>query len=130
MRAEEIMQKDVITVSPDLPVKNFEGFLTEEEISGAPVVANDGRLLGVASKTDVVRALSEEVVSRTRELMEPELTVEDIMTRGTVVVSPEDDIRDVARQMVEGHLHRVLVVEEDSVVGIVTAFDLLRVLAG
>ncbi|MFQ5515537.1 MAG: HPP family protein [Myxococcota bacterium] len=126
MRAEDVMQKDVISVSPHLPLKNFEEFLTEEEISGAPVVGRDGRILGIASKTDVVRALSDQGASSALEQMGLDLTVEDIMTRDLVTVGPQEELTSVARRMIDGHLHRVLVVDGDNVLGIVTTFDLLR----
>ena len=127
VRAADLMQKGVLSVSPELPVSDFEGFLTGEDISGAPVVDARGDLLGIASKTDIVRALGTE----SRQLVEllPEgLTVEDIMTRDVVCVAPEDDVKRVAQCMVEGGLHRVLVVDSDGVTGIITSFDLLRLL--
>lgn len=128
MRAADVMQKGVISVSPELSVLEFEEFLTSEDISGAPVTGNTGQILGIASKTDIVRVLSEEMSDQMRDLLQPDLTVNDIMTREIVTVRPDEDVREVARRMIDGHLHRVLVVTSEDVVGIITTFDLLKLL--
>jgi CBS domain-containing protein len=129
MRVTEFMQKSVITVSPELPVGELERLLAEEEIGGVPVVADDGRLLGIVSKTDVVRALAESVEGGLGELFPPEQSVEDIMTPSVVTVGPSASLAEVARLMIDGRLHRVLVADGGRILGIVTPFDVLRVLA-
>ncbi len=123
MRVRDIMQQGIISVSPELALKDFQELHTGEDISGAPVTGSDGRLVGVASKTDIVRALADEVSQR--DILTPELTVEDVMTTDVVTVRPEAELREVARMMIDGNLHRVIVTEGDEVLGIVTTFDLL-----
>lgn len=54
-----IMQEDVTTVRPGLSVHDLARVLSDEGISGVPVVAVDGRLLGVVSASDVVRTAAE-----------------------------------------------------------------------
>lgn len=127
MRVSEIMHEGIVEVSPELGLREFEELLTVEDISGAPVTGGDGKLLGIASKTDIVRILSEEA-STNDELFGSALTVEDIMTREVVTVSPDEDVKSIARHMIDGQLHRVLVMRDSEVVGIVTAFDLLKLL--
>jgi CBS domain-containing protein len=127
MRASEIMHEGIVEVSPELGLREFEELLTVEDISGAPVTGPDGKLIGIASKTDIVRILSEQA-SENEELFDPALTVEDIMTREVVTVSPDEDVKSIARHMIDGQLHRVLVMRDSEVVGIVTAFDLLKLL--
>jgi CBS domain-containing protein len=129
MRAADVMQKGIISVSPELSVLEFEEFLTSEEISGVPVCGTMGQILGIASKTDIIRVLSEEKSDQMRELLQPDLTVGDIMTREIVTVRPDEDVREVARRMIDGHLHRVMVVTSEDVVGIITTFDLLKLLS-
>ncbi|MGD2069976.1 MAG: CBS domain-containing protein [Gemmatimonadota bacterium] len=55
----DIMQTDVTTVAPGLSVRELTRILSEQGISGAPVTAADGRLIGVVSTSDVVRLASE-----------------------------------------------------------------------
>jgi CBS domain-containing protein len=127
--AEDMMQKGVVSVSPELPLEDFEELLTAEDVSGAPVTDVNGKLVGIASKTDIVRGLSEQMSSSLREMNGAGLTVADVMTEDVVTVAPDDSMESVARKMVDGSLHRVLVTEDDEVVGIITSLDVLRVIA-
>ena len=52
---EEIMQREVVTVTPDTPVRDFLRLLVDAHISGVPVVADSGEIVGVVSATDVIR---------------------------------------------------------------------------
>jgi CBS domain-containing protein len=130
MRAADVMEKDLVTVSPELTLDRFEELLTLEDIGGAPVVDANGALVGIASKTDIVRALSEELSEREQDGFElgAEMQVGDIMTTEVVTVTPGEDVRAVAQRMIDAHVHRVLVVEGTEVVGIITSLDLLRAL--
>jgi CBS domain-containing protein len=80
------------------------------------------------SQTDIVRALSERGPSELQELLGPGLAVEEIMTREVLTVSEDEDVRDVARKLIGAGVHRALVTDGDDVVGIITAFDMLKVL--
>jgi len=128
MKAADVMQKGVLCVSPELSAGDFEEFLTSEDISGAPVIDGDGTLVGIATKTDLVRNYMEEVRSQLTEI-DSGFTVEEIMTTDTVCVSPKDDIKSVAARMVDAHVHRVLVQEDGELLGIITSFDLLKLYA-
>lgn len=57
------------------------------------------------------------------------LTAEDAMTREIVMVGPDATVDELARTMLEHHVHRLLVGEDRELRGVVTTFDLLRVLA-
>jgi len=122
------MQRGVVSVSPELPVAELESFLTSEEISGAPVIDTNGKLLGIVSQTDVIRALSEEPSVDLKELLTPDLTVENIMTPGVLTVTEDAEVPELARAMVDAGVHRAVVMDGDDVIGIVTSFDLLRLL--
>ena len=56
----DIMQKDVVTVSPDTTARYLARLLADEEITGAPVVDGHGHLVGVVSSTDLVRLAADE----------------------------------------------------------------------
>ncbi len=129
MRAADIMQRDILAVSPELPLDSLEEFFASEDISGAPVQNERGQIVGVVSKTDLVRAFSELDESETIEAARESLTVEDIMTRDVVTVSPDDEVKAVVQRMLDGRLHRVLVARNNELLGIITTFDLLELLA-
>ncbi len=127
-RAADLMQTGIVAVSPELSLEAFEELLTAEEVSGAPVEDERGCLVGIASKTDIVRGLTEQMSAAVREANGAGLTVADVMTEEVVTTSPDDPVNLVARRMVDGGLHRVLVVKDDEVLGIITSLDLLRLL--
>ena len=129
MRVGDMMQKGVVSVSPELSLADLEEFLTTEDIGGAPVLGVSGQVVGIVSKTDIVRALSDENGRNLSDFAEADLTVEDVMTHDVLTVKPNEDVREVARQMIDGHIHRLLVCDGEEVVGIITTFDLLRALA-
>ncbi len=138
--ARDVMRTDVISVQPSTPVPQLEDTLVGRRISGAPVI-QDGHLLGIVSRSDIVRYFSihrslstmlgkqAESTSAREHKADPQLTVKDIMAETVVVVGPDEPIDDVARLMYERHVHRVLVTEGDSVLGIISALDLAQLIA-
>lgn len=154
LTAQDIMNPEVMTVTNEMTVKELAGFLTNQEISGAPVEDENGALIGVVSVTDIVRAASsggdrlmnghdreahfytrgwEGKLSadelETLHLEDDELKVGEIMTPSVFAVEAEAPINTVAQSMMDSHLHRLLVVREGKVVGIVSTSDLLSLLA-
>lgn len=152
-RARDVMTTDVVKVPADLTVAELADVFMENEISGAPVVDEDGALVGVVSVFDVARQSSGETgvvteqgnpefyvrgweeqysVEEFRKLrvQEGHLTVRDVMTPAAFTVEEDDPISDVARTLVDGHIHRVLVTRGHEVVGIISSLDLLRAYLG
>jgi CBS domain-containing protein len=152
-RARDVMTTEVVKVPADLTVAELADVFMENEISGAPVVDEDGALVGVVSVFDVARQSSGETgvvteqgnpefyvrgweeqytVEEFRKLrvQEGHLTVRDVMTPAAFTVEEDDPISDVARTLVDGHIHRVLVTRGHEVVGIISSLDLLRAYLG
>jgi len=152
LAAQDIMNPEVMTVREDLTVTELAAFLTDQEISGAPVENEHGKLVGVVSVTDIVRATSSGgeryapdhdpgfYVRGWEDRLEAEdlegfhfddegLLVRDIMTPSVFAVEATTPIRDVARSMMDSHLHRMLVTLNDKVVGIVSTSDMLQMVA-
>lgn len=151
LSAKDIMNPEVIKVREEMPVKELATLFTSQAISGAPVEDSDGALVGVVSVTDIVRATSEggrEIVRATEpsfyvrgweeevsldelgelHLEEEGLLVKDIMTPSVFAVEHDAPIYHVAESMMESHLHRLLVVENDRVIGIISTSDMLQLL--
>ena len=112
------MQTDVLTVTPETPVLDVHRMFAEEEIHGAPVVDDDGLVRGVVSTLDILRAVNDGTESA--------LDAEDVMTKDLVWVPPDMPIVEVAQIMRDQHIHRVLVIDEGELLGVLTTFDLLR----
>jgi CBS domain-containing protein len=66
LKVRDIMKTEVLSVTPDTPVRRLTRLLADEEISGAPVVDETGRLVGVVSATDVVRLAANDMDVRVR----------------------------------------------------------------
>jgi CBS domain-containing protein len=143
-RVSEIMSSSPVTVEPGTTIRQLARILEENEISGVPVVDQDDRVVGVVSKSDLIRRLwegsqeeapgylfellSEEAGEDVELMPEPLVVVGDFMTEDVVTVSPSDAIPEVAHQMAEAGIHRVIVVDRDGcAVGVVTSLDILRV---
>jgi CBS domain-containing protein len=152
LTARDVMNPEVLTVRVDLTVRELAAFLTERQISGAPVVDGDGRLVGVVSVTDVAEndverpdlvadhSAPEEAVRGWEDRMNPEeihplhvesddLLVRDIMTPSVYTVPEDTPVATIAHTMVSGRIHRLLVTHRGHVTGIVTSLDLVRLLA-
>ncbi len=169
----DIMQTDVITVTRGTSIRELVELLSEESVSGVPVLDEARKVVGVVSQTDVVRLaaqggegewagspapaappesgdlddeevwgegffvapeewgfLPEGAWEEIRGSQFDETTVDEVMTPVAYAVDPDMTIWEAARFMVEGRIHRALVVKDDMLVGIVTTFDVLRVVAG
>jgi CBS domain-containing protein len=149
--AKEIMQTQVLTLSPSDPLHTAQRLFYEEGIHGAPVVDDQGQVLGILTSTDILRAANESDQvdptepayfrddldfslfqwSRVPDDFKERLrdtTVADVMTEQVVEVAPDTPIRDVARALRENKIHRLLVIESGSLRGIITTFDLVCLL--
>lgn len=121
--AREIMRRQVHTVSEDADLETAIRVLLKKGHSGAPVLDEEGRLVGVLSEHDCVSALALAAAERW-----PTGHVSDYMTREVESVSPEEDVFRLAARFSEGRHRRLLVIEEERLVGLITRSDLLRTL--
>ncbi len=109
MLVSELMSDNVISIAPDEPASLAARLLYRHNIGSVPVCTEDGRLKGVVTDRDIVlRCVAAE--------NDPETTpVREIMTKSIVTVSPNDDVREAARQMAEAQVRRLPVVDAGSV---------------
>jgi CBS domain-containing protein len=149
--ARDVMQTYLISVNPETPLLDVHRLFVDEEINGAPVVDETGRLLGVISSVDLLRAVEEEHDAASagsnylREFLEfsgpdwqegpdnfqarlGERTVSDAMTRGGITVAPETAVSDVAATLRKHRIHRVFVVDDEQLCGVISTFDLVALL--
>jgi len=146
-KLKDLMSADIMTVADDMTTDEVARYLIEHEISGAPVVDEQGHLVGVVSMTDIGRSAAETSTGasartgfwRDERLLEdygPQdvedraVTVRDVMTPAIHQVPVTASAAEVARQMVEHHVHRLVVTEGKEPVGIITSMDLLKLIAG
>jgi CBS domain-containing protein len=128
--ARDVMTTELITVTPATPLSEFARICAEDKISGCPVVRADGALCGIVSKTDLLNRLLDEHprLGTTREFPvwdEDVRQVGDIMTENVLTVSPMTPLGEIAERMARDRVHRVVVMDGDKMVGVVTSIDLL-----
>ncbi len=107
--------RDVITISPDESIKEAQGIMDEEEISGLPVVM-DEIVIGIISRRDIKPILNSDSQKKVRDIM-----TEEVVTIGEST-TPEEAL-DVAY---ENKVERLPVVQNGKIVGIVTMRDILE----
>ena len=117
IRVGNIMSSPVVTVAPALPVTRVIEMMYATKHLGFPVVDHDV-LMGMVTVADV-----HQMPSIDRDAKQ----VRDVMRRGVIAVAPETPVVDVLRIMGAKDIGRVLVVDKDRLVGIVTRTDILKV---
>jgi len=148
--AKDIMSRQLKTVPVDLPVQQFSAFLTENSISGCPVVDADQQVIGIATLSDIADFHLNEVNSNVYELLptneEKEarqlresmfkdiartpVEVGDIMSPVLIFMDQDTPVELLAQKMLEEQIHRIFIKSADDLVGIVTTIDLVRLVAG
>jgi CBS domain-containing protein len=130
MRVEDVMTRDVEVVEPCTGLKEVALLLSAHEISGVPVVEH-GVPVGVVSESDLVakEQESEAETVRRRFRRRPQtaaVVAADAMTAPPVTVRPQSSAVRAAWLMTQHDVDRLLVVENDRLVGIITRGDLVR----
>ena len=118
MKIQDVMTPDAVSAPPGMTLMAAAEMMRLLNVGSLPVV-EDGRVVGILTDRDiVVRGLALGRDSRTTP-------VSEVMTRNVQTCSLEEDVEDVARQMRELQVRRLLVVDEDErLVGIVSLGDL------
>jgi CBS domain-containing protein len=140
MKVSDVMTKDVVTVTPETPLKEVARVLVEKRVSGLPVVS-DGKVVGVVSEGDLLfkeRGPSERK-GMLGWLLDPHGTearlkldatsVAEAMTMPPVTIESRRPLPVAAALMLERGVNRLPVVDAGSLVGIVTRADLVRAFA-
>lgn len=145
-RIADVMVTDVVTVKPEMTVKEFAELLREKDIGGAPVVNDKDELIGMVSEGDLMsldadlhfphyfQFLDSVIYLESGKKFEERLkkaiasTVGDIMTRSVFSVRSDDLVRKAATLMADHGFDRVPVEEDGKVVGIVGRREVLQAL--
>jgi CBS domain-containing protein len=154
LTAGQVMRRSIRTVPKTLPLPSLERAFVEHRVSGFPVVDAE-ELVGVVSRSDVIRHLSaeQEVASQTSDFYRDgegfheipvqsgaqaservgqrmqELTVADVMHQRLFAVGEDQTLRAVAETMVDNDIHRVLVTRKGHLLGLISTMDFVRLYA-
>ncbi|HEY5542585.1 MAG TPA: CBS domain-containing protein [Candidatus Binatia bacterium] len=115
MQAKDIMTRDIITVSPNMTIKNLATTLIKNQISGAPVAGKNGKIVGVVSEADIVAKKGKDVKA--------------IMSKKIISVGEETTVEEIAQLMTTHRIKRVPVMRDNAVVGIISRADIVSAIA-
>lgn len=124
LRIREFMTRELITLSPEMEIIQAMRILLENRISGAPVVGDQGELLGVLSKKDCLKA-----ALNASYYQEWGGTVADYMSNEVDVLDPDMALVQVAEHFIASPYRRFPVVRDARLLGQVSRADLLRALS-
>jgi CBS domain-containing protein len=147
VKARDLMTSEVVSVSPDTPLRDIAGLLLAHQISAVPVVDAAGTVVGMVSEGDLIgrseaerearrdwwlallaegQALSADFLAALRDA---ERTARDVMSAPVVRVTEDTEASEIAALLAQYRIKRVPVVRNGKVVGIISRADLLRALA-
>lgn len=120
MKVVELMNKNAVTCHPSEKLNIILNKLELFKIAGMPVV-DKGRLVGIVSQSDILKGLKTGTIN--------DVSVADVMTTDVITVPPTESAIVVAKLMVEKHINRIPIVDNEKVVGIVTRGDIIKAVA-
>ena len=153
LTAGDFMQRDVVTVSPDNTLREALSLMTENHVTGLPVMDNFSRCIGLITSSDILNYeqehAGESAEGGTVDFYDPEsqlweaiplsafgleefghVRVSEVMTQDLIWVDRDTALKDVAQRMINERVHRVLVMDVASrLYGILSAYDFVRVAA-
>ena len=117
----EIMRKNVITIESDKSALEAARLISEKDISFLVIMENDSPI-GVLSESDFVRRLA------ANDKKSSDVMISEIMSRKFRWVEPETKIEDAIQKMLNNNIRRLLILDNDKLVGVLTQTDLTEFL--
>lgn len=144
MQAKDIMVTEVVTVKKDDTVEDVIKLLIQHNISGLPVVDEEGRVTGIVTEGDLIyrskklhipayfTILDGYIFLESTKSLEEEMKkiaayrVEDMMTQEVITVGEEESVEEIATTMIRKKINRLPVVRDGKLVGIVSRRDIIK----
>ncbi len=126
----EVMTSNVLTADRKDSLRHVNSIMKEKHIRHLPVVDN-GKLVGIVSKTDIMRLSFGDLYegeSGADEAMFDMLTLDQVMIYKPVSVQHDDLVDDVALKLASAEYHAFPVTDGERVVGIITTTDIIKYL--
>jgi CBS domain-containing protein len=130
VKVREWMTDNVITADRTMPISEAHKIMQDNDIRRLPVADGD-TLLGIITIGDVREASPSDATTLSiweLNYLWAQLTVEKIMTRNVLKVSPDTPILNAAQMMLENKVSGLPVVQDDKLVGVITESDIFRML--
>jgi len=120
------MEPRVVTVVPEMTVRELVQTFLEEQVRGAPVLGPSGKVVGMVSEADVLRQLMTRPIGSPRDA--DQVQVREMMGPIGRVFGPDDEVESLLRFFASDGLQRAVVIDNDILLGIITPSDLVRAL--
>ncbi len=114
VKISDLMAENVISVEPGQTIGEAKQLFQEKKLHAVPVIADDGVLAGILSTQDLVAEARDDQA------------VHELMTERVYTIPQYNDVHHAARLMRNHKVHHVIVTHEKEVVGILSSFDLLK----
>ena len=124
LKAKDIMQTDLITITEQTPVNEAIDILAEKKITGLPVVDRDNRLVGIISEKDILMMAYHKITDTCDEVMDSRKICK-VMTSEVVSFRPEDNLADICQCFMNNPFRRVPVLDDGRLVGIISRKDIV-----
>lgn len=118
LKIADLMAKRVVSAQPHHTVEHVRALITKNRIHAVPVVGPDQELLGLVSTADLMANLKNGT------------PVSSLMTKDVRVIPAYNDVSAAARMMRRHKIHHAVVTHEKKVVGMLSSFDLLKLVEG
>ena len=116
--AKDVMTKKVITIKPEVRLKDAIHLLVDHGISGVPVVEDQDIVVGVLSEKDIINYMFSGNLTAA--------TVSEAMSKNVISVTSNTDIDNVALLISEKKIRRIPVIDNGKLVGIISRRDIIR----
>lgn len=131
MHVGRVMQTNLVTVPPDTSLLKAQKLIDEKKIAHLLVVDRNKKLLGLVSDRDLKRSWASSATTLSKHELNyllNQLTLEAIMAKRIIAVSPGTTIERAAHFMQENRISALPVMDQNELVGIITTTDVMRVL--
>jgi len=146
--ARDVMTKNVIIVEEDMTTNDLVALFQKHKISGAPVVNQEKKLCGIVTKTDILGSYidwhidlrvklglkgviaEESEESNVEILADIDSDVKSVMSPNPITASEDTTVERMAEIMVENKIHRLIIIRNSTIVGIVSTLDIINYVAG
>jgi CBS domain-containing protein len=117
-QVKDAMKKNVVSIVPNATVEEAIRTLLEHQISGAPVIDKEGKLVGIISQFQLLEVLYDPQIRTQR--------VQQIMTKDVLTIEDSALLGTAANLFVLHRIHRIPVLKSGRVVGVISRSDLLK----
>ncbi len=122
IRAKHIMSKKIMTVTEGARIRHVMKLLSENRVTGLPVVSEDMTLLGIVTEKDILKVLlyGKDIKSK---------TAGDLMATDVVSFEEDEDLMTIFKTLVEGNFRRVPILSGGKLTGIISRRDIINFLS-